>query len=229
MRGIGPMLHPLDLKFETTYGYLRLQPRPMREYLEAMAGNPRLRDGLNVTRYVDMKRGQVETNGSALPRAYFPRAVDVVRDDSESLRALSGLRPAERSVAQGPVPEIRQDAEAEAILVKEGEQSYTAGYKTASPGLLKLAVAWYPGWRAESDGRELRLIRVDHAMIGVVVPPGSGRVHFYFASGWFTAGAWITCLTMGAVLAAGVWARIRKWFNRPAGLKLRSRAVLEGR
>ncbi len=228
VQGMGPMLHPLDLKFETTYGYLRLQPRPMREYLEAIAGNPRLRDGLNVSRYVDMARGRVEANGSVLPRAYFPRAVEVVRDERESLAALAGLRPAERSVAQGAVPEIGQDAKAEAILVQVGEQSYTAGYTAAAPSLLKLAVAWYPGWRAESDGRQMEVIRVDHAMMGVVVPPGSGRVHFYFAPGWFTAGAWITCLTIGAVLAAGVWGRIRKQFDRPAGLKRRSRAVGRG-
>ena len=46
---MGPLLHPLDLKLEATYGSSLLGPGPYREYLEAMERNLKLRDGLNVS------------------------------------------------------------------------------------------------------------------------------------------------------------------------------------
>ena len=45
-------------------------------------------------------------------------------------------------------------------------------------GLLVQSDAWYPTWRARVDGREVPLLRVDHALRGVVVPAGDHVVEF---------------------------------------------------
>jgi hypothetical protein len=75
LAALGPQDHPLDLKLETTYGYFALEPALYDEYIAAMARNPKLRDGLNASRFLNMTTGHLDPNPSVLPRAYFPKAV----------------------------------------------------------------------------------------------------------------------------------------------------------
>ena len=58
--------------------------------------------------------------------------------------------------------------------------------------------AWDPGWRATLDNEETRLFIVDHALMGVAVPPGVHTLRLvYDPHGLWRAGA----LMIAAVLA----------------------------
>ena len=202
---LGPQDHPLDLKLEATYGYFALEPAVYREYTEAIGRNPKLRDGLNVSRFVDIATGRLVPNPSVLPRAYFPKAVADVSSLAESRQALETLDPAARSVALLPHSPIRQDPAAAAFVVSYDERSYRIRYHAASPSLLKLSVAWYPGWRATLNGGDLPVVRVDHALMGAVVPAGDGEVQFRFRSNYFATGLAITLLAaVGLALCSAV-------------------------
>jgi len=203
LAALGPQDHPLDLKLEATYGYFALEPAVYQEYTEAMGRNPKLRDGLNASRFLNTTTGRLDPNPSVLPRAYFPKAVADVSSLMESRQALETLDPGTRSVALLPHSPVRQDAAATASVVSYDEQSYRIRYHTASPSLLKLSVAWYPGWRAALNGGELPVVRVDHALMGVVVPAGDGEVEFRFHSNYFGAGLGITLV---AALGLGLLA-----------------------
>jgi hypothetical protein len=168
-----------------------------------MQRNLKLRDGLNVSRFLDVATGRIDENYSVLPRAYFPKAVDDVRSLEESRQALETLDPAVKSIVLGPHPPIRQDPEAAALVVSYGEQWYHIHYHAVSPGLLKLSVAWYPGWRAEMEGKPLPIVRVDHALMGVVVPAGDSEVAFNFHPSRFGSGLAIS-LVSGMILLAFV-------------------------
>jgi hypothetical protein len=61
-----------------------------------------------------------------------------------------------------PHSEIRQDS---ATVTPSEEGTYRIRYRAASPSLLKLSVPWYPGWHAYTAGREMPVLRVDHALI----------------------------------------------------------------
>jgi hypothetical protein len=205
LTALGPLDHPLDLRFETTYGYFALELAAYDQYTQAMARNPKLRDGLNVSRILSLERQQVDANATALPRVYFPKAVADVRSADESQRALATLDPAVRSVVQAPHPEIRQDSGAEASVVAHDERSYRIRYRAASPSLLRLSVPWFPGWHATAAGQECPVVKVDHALMGVIVPAGTREVEVRFSSTYFGAGAAISCLAMLAAMGAMLW------------------------
>jgi hypothetical protein len=199
---MGPTLHPLDLSFEVTYGPF-LNPGPYKDYLDASERNPKLRDGLNVSRYLNVATGSIDENPAVLPRAYFPKAVDDVRSLEESRQALETLDPALKSVVQWPHPPIRQDPDAAALVVAYGEQWYRIHYHAVSPSLLKLSAAWYPGWRANVEDKPLPIVRVDHALMGVIVPAGDNEVDLDFRSNHFGSGLAIS-LVSGLILVACV-------------------------
>jgi hypothetical protein len=144
-----------------------------------------------------MQKGGVEAVNTALPRVYFPRSVVAVSSEAESLKALETLDPAATGVVLGPAQQVQQDANAQAGVTAHTEGSYRVRYSAASPSLLKLAVSWYPGWHATLNGRELPVLRVDHALVGVVAPAGQGEVEFRFESQRFTTGLAIS--TVGAI------------------------------
>jgi hypothetical protein len=198
---MGPMLHPLDLKLEATYGSWLLEPGPYRDYLDAMERNLKLRDGLNVSRFMNGATGRIDENPSALARAYFPKAVVDVRSLAESRQALETLDPAASSVVLSPHPYIRQDSEAAALVLSFGEQWYRIHYHAVSPSLLKVSAAWYPGWRAEVDGKPLPIMRVDHALMGVIVPAGDSEIALNFHPNRFGPGLAIS-LVSGFLLLA---------------------------
>ena len=202
--GMGPLDHPLDVKLEATYGYFAMEPAAYDEYAEAMTRNPKLRDGLNVGRVLNVNTGALEPNPAVLPRAYFPKAVEDVGSAAGSKRALEALDPATSSLVSVPHAPIRQDTDAAATVIHSGEQSYSVRYRAASPSLLKLSVVWFPGWRATMGGAELPILRVDHALMGVVVPAGTGDVEFRFRSNYFPAGRAITLVSVLG-LAALAW------------------------
>jgi hypothetical protein len=198
---LGPLDHPLDIQLETTYGYFALEPTLSDEYANAMLRNPKLRDGLNVSRYANLGTGALDTNPAALPRAYFPKTIADVAGEEASRKALETLDPAAGSVVLDPHPPMRQDAAAVASVEAYDEQSYRIRYQAASPSLLKLSESWYPGWRAFLGSHEIPVLRVDHALMGAVVPGGSGEVRFEFHSRYFRYGV---AISLAALLAAVV-------------------------
>ena len=200
---LGPLDHPLDLNLEATYGYFSLEPRVYDEYIEAMARNPKLRDGLNVGRVLNGRTGSLDPNPGVLPRAYFPKSVRTVNSEAESLKALETLDPAAQSTVLAPAPAVRQDPAASASAVASGEQSCRVRYHAASPSLLKFAMAWYPGWRAAIGSSEAPVLRVDHALMGVMVPAGDGEVSFRFRSNYFGLGL---AITLASALGLGLLA-----------------------
>jgi hypothetical protein len=226
LSGLGPMLHPLDLRFETTYGYLGLQSGTYAEYNVAARRNPKLRDGLNVSRQLDPKTGLIEVNPTMLPRAYFPHSVADVASPAESLHALETLDPSAQSVILGGHAPVRQDQLATAFVVSFDEDSYRVHFQAASPSLLKLSVAWFPGWHATLGRAELPVLRVDHALMGVVVPAGEGDVEFRFQSNYFTIGMIVSLVAVFALLMmawVGELQRPTPEPNRPYTLQRRGK------
>lgn len=170
-----------------------------------MRRNARLRDGLNVGRILSVERQRVEPNPSVLPRAYFPKTVADAGTADESRRALETLDPALGSVVLAPHAAIRQDGAAEASVTSYDEQSYRIRYRAASPSLLRLSLPWFPGWRASSAGQSYPVVRVDHALTGVIVPAGEREVEVRFHSTYFGTGLAITSLGLLFALGFAAW------------------------
>jgi hypothetical protein len=205
MTSVGYRNHPLQLRVEATYGYNPLALAAYADYQAAAEGNARLIDGLAATHFVETRPdGEVglQPNPSALPLAYFARSIRPLPDAGAVAENIVSLDPALETLVVEPAPRVESDPSAIATVVERGEDHLTIRYRSSSPNLLRVAIPRFPGWRAALNGQELPLLTVDHALLGVVVPPGEGDIALWYAPRWFGLGAAVSGLAMLGVIAA---------------------------
>jgi hypothetical protein len=71
-------------------------------------------------------------------------------------------------------------------------------------GLLVGSDCWYPGWRARIDGRDTPIVRVDHALRGVVLPAGDHEVEFAYVPRPLIAGLFLAPVAFAVLLFAAL-------------------------
>lgn len=201
LTALGPMNGPLDVRLEATYGYNPLELRGYSEYRGAASSGGKLVDGLNVSRKLNRTTGSLDTYPVVLPRAYFPREVFFAQTWDDSRRLLASIRPPESAVVLGPPIPLRQDATGQARIVGHDEQTLRIHCRTASESMLRIAVPYYPGWHATSGGSELKVMRADHAFLGLLVPAGEREIRLEFRPNYF---GWGAALSLAGMAAIGV-------------------------
>jgi hypothetical protein len=93
-----------------------------------------------------------------------------------------------------------------------GEMRIGLDGTAAKPAYLVISETWYPDWHATVDGRPAPVLRADHALLSVVLPPGAREVRLRFASASYARGKLVTLaavLVTLALLAAPWWPRRR--------------------
>lgn len=198
----GPLTHPLAARAEVTYGYNPLALRFYSDYYTAMQSNRKLAANLNVSRVADVQRQAVIPAADYLPRANFPKRLVPVASAEESLRMLPALYPAAAALVPPAAAGIPQDAAATAAVIEHRPGYYRIRYRAASESLLRVAVAWFPGWRARVEGRPVEVHRVDHALLGVAAPAGEHEVVLEYRSTYLLPGAAVSLAALLACLAA---------------------------
>jgi len=130
---------------------------------------------------VDDTRYHLFVNPSALPRAFVPRSVELQADAGIQLVKLGDplFDPRQVAYVEQPVV-VESPVEGEAIIVEENPQRITLTAKMASAGLVVLADQWNSGWRAYVNDKSAPILRVDHALRGVVAPTGESRIVFRY-------------------------------------------------
>src|SRR5205807_9094791 len=114
----------------------------------------------------------------------------------------SGPRLGEEAVieTEGPLPPLADGPPEAATVESESRTALTVRLNSRGDGLLLLADAAYPGWRATVDGLPAGILRADHLFRAVAVPDGAHAVRFTFEPVSVKLGAGISAL---AVLGAG--------------------------
>lgn len=212
----GPLNHPLEIRLEATYGYNPLELLRYRQYYEAVPANSRLLAGLNVSRTVDPElRRAVVPFSPIWPRAYFARSITKVEDDADSLARLATLNPAEETLVAEALDPALANAEGRVEIVSSPESTYVLRYNIGAESLLRMSVPYFPGWTAEAGGKELRIVRVDHAFMGVIVPAGQGELRLEYRSTYFAWGVVASLMTLlaSAALMAGSGSFSRRQAN----------------
>jgi hypothetical protein len=139
-------------------------------------------------------------NPDALPRWFFPRAVDVIRP-AEIDRWIAGLQDARRvalfadeagswrpAAGEGPPPRP--------LLTQPGH--IVLEIPAGGERLLATSIVWSRGWSARAGSRRLPVLKVNGAFVGVRVPWDTSRVELRFLPPGLIAG----CVAFGVSLAA---------------------------
>jgi len=74
--------------------------------------------------------------------------------------------------------------------------------RAQSRGLLVVSEIFYPGWRAAVNGKTTRIVEVDGALRGVVVPRGESRIVMQYSPWSFWLGAFLTVAAFAGTLLA---------------------------
>jgi len=140
-------------------------------------------------------------NPNALPRA-FSVSRSLPLPEAEELPALSALSLTQlRELATVPVGLSLQGYPGDhgrVELLDYQPDRVELEVRRASEGLLVLADARYPGWRAWVDQKEAKIIPADHALRGLALTPGKHRVVFIFQPLDFRLGLWVSLVTLAS-------------------------------
>ncbi|HSU81023.1 MAG TPA: YfhO family protein, partial [Thermoanaerobaculia bacterium] len=141
-------------------------------------------------------------NPDALPRWFFPRAVDVIRP-GEIDRWIAGLQDAHRvalfqeeagawrpAAGEGPPPRP--------ILTKPGH--IILEIPPGGERLLATSIVWSRGWSARFASKRLPVLKVNGAFVGVRIPADASRVDLRFLPPGLIAGC-AACAASFAALA----------------------------
>jgi hypothetical protein len=111
----------------------------------------------------------------------------------------------ERSVAFSLLYDRRPPAAPPAVTIRAtrpGPGQWSVDVSGAHPSLLVVAESYFPGWKAEVDGKEVTVVEADGAFLGVPLSPGTHKVELrYHRPAVAAVGRWITGLTLLAGLA----------------------------
>ncbi len=156
---------------------------------------------------------KVYENPQAYPRAWIVHRA-VVEPDAEKLQRQladssfdsrhTALIGAPLAAALDPAP----DGAAEDTRVTAYEPNrMELQARAAGRGLVVLSEMFYPGWRAEVDGRAAPIHKVDGALRGIEVPAGTHRITLRYAPVSVYAGAAMTLLAFLGVSLSAVFVR----------------------
>jgi hypothetical protein len=155
-------------------------------------------------------------NGRAFARAFVVYTAERVADEAAAARAVAAptWRPSrtaivERDVGLPPPGDPLPPPQPVTQFVREGATSLVLDVDTARRGLLVIGEPWYPGWRATVDGKPAEVLRIDYALRGVLLEPGSHVVALELYCVPLEVGACVT-LTALALVAALAWRRRRR-------------------
>ena len=114
-------------------------------------------------------------------------------------------------VSPAELSQVPNPATATAALTswQPGKMVVSVEGRDERPLYLVVAENWYKDWRATIDGADAPVLRAQHTLLSVVVPPGAREVAFEVRSPEYTRGKLISLLATGLALAMIVLSRLR--------------------
>jgi hypothetical protein len=145
----------------------------------------------------------VVENKDALPRTFVPQRVEAVPDKAETLKRLAaeGFDPRITAFVPDAI-DLPTDCRGSAEIVDEIPTRVTVAANMQTAGLLVLADLWYEGWQAQVDGRDVPIMRANHALRGVLLPAGRSILVFTYEPHSLSVGV---RLMLTAVVALASW------------------------
>jgi len=147
----------------------------------------------------------VYRNEGAMPRAFVVRRAIVVASHEDAWDRIhqAGFDPARAVVLEGGQPLDVQGGEPASVQVVRYEtNALEIAVDSDAEGYLVLSDPFYPGWRAELDGRPVTILRANYAFRAVRIPPGAHRLTMTFRPASWSVGLALSGLTLLALAVA---------------------------
>jgi len=152
-------------------------------------------------------------NRNALPRVFVPQHIEAVSEEQELLKKLASPLFNPRDAAYVGLPVALPDScRGTAAIVEEVPTRILVSIQMETAGMVVLADLWDEGWRAYLNGRRVPVLRVNHAIRGVVVPPGTATLEFRYRPAsliWGLCLAGLAGVLLIGGLGIGSWHRLR--------------------
>jgi hypothetical protein len=115
-------------------------------------------------------------------------------------------------VSPAPVDSLPAPATATATISawQPGKLSVALEGRDERPLYLVVSENWYKDWRATVDGSPAPVLRAQHTLLSVVVPPGAKEVAFEFRSPEYERGRLITWISLAIVAGIFLVPRLRR-------------------
>ena len=127
--------------------------------------------------------------------------------------------PESASVSPAPIRAGGPDTAAVRATLAEwkpGRMRVTLTGSDTAARYLVVSETWYKDWRARVDGQPAPVLRGNHALLTVVVPPGAKEIALDFESPEYARGKLISLVALLAIAGLWVLAFVRR--RRPAGV-----------
>lgn len=128
-------------------------------------------------------------NDYAVPRVFVPQHVEFVPDSSARLQKMASgaFNPHIHAYVEAAL-RLPVHCVGSARITRETPTQLVITATMDTPGLVVVADRWDVGWRAAVNGRPAPILRVDHALRGVVVPAGTSTIQYTYAPSSFRVG-----------------------------------------
>jgi hypothetical protein len=157
-------------------------------------------------------------NERALPRAFVVDRYRVATGNAARRLLRDGGVDYRREVLLETEPGMGDRPDAASAAATPGD-ARVLGYRnervdieteTAGRRLLVLTDAWFPGWTATIDGRNVPILRADVAFRAVSVPAGRHLVAFEYRPASVRTGAWISAFALATAVLTTLVGLVRR-------------------
>jgi hypothetical protein len=145
----------------------------------------------------------VFANERALPRAFVPKQIRIIDDPQIRVHSMARIDFDPRTTAYleqeaALLSEISGTVE----FVEDTPQRVTLSARMETEGLVVLADRWDSGWQAYVNDSAAPILRVNHALRGVEVGPGTSTIRFVYQPPRLYQGIAVSSI---GILAVVVW------------------------
>jgi hypothetical protein len=162
-------------------------------------------------------------NPNALPRVFVPRRAEIVTDDAGRLEKMASQQFDPRNVVYLETPTaLPENCKGAAQIVDEIPTRIKIALEMETAGIVVLSDRWDKGWHAYLSGKEVPILRANHAVRGVSVPAGNGELEFRYEPASFAFGLRLAGLS---ALVISAWLVFVSWRSRSTAGKSSPSAV----
>lgn len=152
--------------------------------------------------------GRLLENPNVLPRAFVPRRVFRESDPARQLELLRRITDfGEEGVVEGPPAPPFQIGEATVRISSYSAQRMELEIDARERALVATSLTGWPGWQLRLDGKEAPLLMYNRAFLAFVLPPGRHAAVLFYWPRSFTAGLWISAVSLLATVILFAWPR----------------------